>query len=288
MLVELPSRHRMRLASADPILGTSQALWPGIEIEHGGTAVMGPTSAPWVNTNIGFLRFARAATKAALWVSVRPPANTVFSAERYEQAIGDAALAGARWVLDFDRDLWKRLLAREPAALSDWKKVTGLLAYFEQHREWQAYQPFSTLAVSEDTDSGGLLSGSLLDMLSTMRTPVRVIPTHQLDRSRLDGIRVLLNVDPEAMSPAQKLDVDRFAHQGGTLVNPPPQWHFPVISPDQLVLDRKQAGQLQDLWELVYTGHPAEEFRRTPATISRVCSRRCWRRPTAGACSSTC
>src|SRR5439155_21330180 len=36
-VIELPSRSRMRLDSNDPIVGTSQALWPGIEIQHCGT-----------------------------------------------------------------------------------------------------------------------------------------------------------------------------------------------------------------------------------------------------------
>jgi len=41
-VIELPSRGRMRLDSNDPIVGTSQALWPGIEIQHGGTVSTGP------------------------------------------------------------------------------------------------------------------------------------------------------------------------------------------------------------------------------------------------------
>jgi hypothetical protein len=56
-VIELPSRGRMRLDSDDPVIGASQALWPGIEIQHGGTVSTGPTSAPWINTNTGFLRF---------------------------------------------------------------------------------------------------------------------------------------------------------------------------------------------------------------------------------------
>jgi hypothetical protein len=65
-VVRLTSRGRMRLDSGDPIVGAGQGLWPGIEIEHGGgLATAGPTSTPWINTNTGFLRFARAATGAA-------------------------------------------------------------------------------------------------------------------------------------------------------------------------------------------------------------------------------
>jgi hypothetical protein len=73
-VVELASRGRMRLDGGGPITGAWQGLWPGIQIEHGGgAATAGPTSTPWINTNTGFLRFARAATDSAICVGKRPP-----------------------------------------------------------------------------------------------------------------------------------------------------------------------------------------------------------------------
>src|ERR1041385_1609850 len=72
-VIELPSRRGIRLDSADAITGTSQGLWPGIEIEHGGSTLTGPTASPWIDTNSGFLSFLRAATGAAIWVGVKPP-----------------------------------------------------------------------------------------------------------------------------------------------------------------------------------------------------------------------
>jgi len=84
-------------------VGTWQSVWPGIEIEHGGT-VARPTGSPWVHTNTGFLRFLRAVTNAVVWIVVSPPPQTVYPVERYLQAMGDAELAGARWIIDLDDD----------------------------------------------------------------------------------------------------------------------------------------------------------------------------------------
>src|SRR5271165_1818087 len=63
-LIELTTRNRMRFDSGAPIIGTFQGLWPGVRIEDTkGDTHSGPSSAPWINTNTGFLRFASAATK---------------------------------------------------------------------------------------------------------------------------------------------------------------------------------------------------------------------------------
>jgi hypothetical protein len=259
-IIELTDRRGIRLDSDDPILGTWQALWPGLEIEHNGKVIAGPSAAPWVNTNAGFLRFVRASTDAAIWIGVQPPSGYVFPVERYTEAIGDAALAGARWIVAIDADFEKRLYAREAGAVSDWRRIMHYASYLEQHREWQHYRPYSTLAVVQGVSSGGLLSGSLLDMIASQRTPVRVIPTRKLDAERLRGIHVLLNVDPGALSPAQKAVVEEFKRNGGQVLDPPAQWHFPATSNDQIVLTRRQLDQMQDLWEVTYNATVRKNF----------------------------
>lgn len=259
-IIELPDRRGIPLDSDAPILGTSQALWPGLEIEHNGKVIAGPSAAPWVNTNAGFLRFLRASTDAVLWAGVEPPPGYVFPAERYEEAIGDAALAGARWIIALDADFERRLYAREPRAVSDWRRIMRCLAYFEEHRDWQSYRPHSTLAVVQDANSGALLSGSLLDMMSSQRTPVRVIPARRLDAARLRGIRLLLIVDPGSLAPAQKAVVEEFKRNGGQVLDPPANWRFPATGADQILLTRRQLDQMQDLWELTYNAMLRKNF----------------------------
>jgi hypothetical protein len=119
--IRLPLRDHLQFRANAPAIGTSQGLWPGLQIEHNGKVLAGPSSQPWVFTNTGFPQFAR------------------------------------------------RISAREPAALAGWKTIAAAAGYFE-NRQWRGYEPYATLALVRDKNSGGLLSGGLLDMMSSQHT----------------------------------------------------------------------------------------------------------------------
>ena len=104
----------------------------------------------------------------------------------------------------FDDDLAARLAAREEAAMGDWKRIAGLLAYFEQHPEWRAMREDGQLAVVQDPAKGGLLSGGILDMIAVKHTPVRPVPRQQLSAEALAGATMAVNVDAAALTPEQK------------------------------------------------------------------------------------
>jgi hypothetical protein len=259
-VIELPSRHRIRLDSSDPITGTCDGLWPGIEIEHGGTRLTGPTATPWIDTNSGFLSFFRAASNADIWVGVRPPAGKIFPADRYLQAVGDAAIAGTRWIVTLDKDLEQRLLAREPRALKTWQRIGVYLRYFEEHREWSGFTPYSKLALIEDADNGGLLSAGLLDMISFQHTPVRVIPRRRLNARQLEGVRIVLNVDAEPVTPEEAKSLDAFTKSGGTVLAPPAGWKFPHVPQSQITPGRRQLEQMEPMWEVAYRATARKNF----------------------------
>jgi hypothetical protein len=242
--IRLPLREQVDFNSHAPVVGTSQGLWPGLQIEHNGKVLAGPSSQPWVFTNTGFLQFARAATDRPLWISVRPPAGAVFPAGRYVEAIGDAAISGARWVITLDDDLARRLSAREPAALAAWKAIADAVKYFE-NPEWRNYQPFATLALLQDKDSGGLLSGGLLDMMSSQHTAVRSIAASRFKAEQLQGVRIVIDVDG-------KVVLDEFRRDGGSVVRPPGEARFPALAPGQITLTPQQINRLDGLWELIY------------------------------------
>jgi len=96
--------------------------------------------------------------------------------ENYLQAIGDAAMVGARWVIALDDDFARRLLERDAAALKNWQRMTELLKFYDGHREWRAYRPAGKLAVIQSAKDGSLLSGGILDMIAARHTPVRAVP----------------------------------------------------------------------------------------------------------------
>src|SRR5688500_9270667 len=127
----------MRFEGAATVVGTYQGVWPGIQVEESGSTKAAPSGAPWIHTNSGFLRFVRAATDAPAWIGVRPPDKEVVKPERYLQAISDAAMVGARWILALDPDFTRRLLAGEETSLTAWRKMMALTRYFASHPEWR-------------------------------------------------------------------------------------------------------------------------------------------------------
>jgi hypothetical protein len=252
-VVELPTRSQMRLDSGDAIIGTYQGIWPGIQVEVGGTTKAAPSGAPWIDTNMGFIRFVRAVSKSTIWIGNRPPDKTIVKAERYIQVICDAAVVGGRWVVSLDQDLTARLLAKDPPALQDWKRITQQLAYFESHREWKNLLPAGQLALVQDVSSGGLMSGGILDMIAVKHTPVRPVPSRKLNGTAMDGSKMAVNVDPGSLSDDQKDVLKRFTRGGGTLLTAPPGWKFPALKPDQITLGTEDVKVLDDIWKEMNT-----------------------------------
>ncbi|HET8547730.1 MAG TPA: hypothetical protein VFL57_07000 [Bryobacteraceae bacterium] len=249
LTIELLPRSRMRWDSKAPIIGTYQAVWPGIHVEEGGSAKAAPSGGPWIDTNAGFLRFARAATATTIWLGNTPPAKSVITAEGYVQAIADAAVMGARWIVALDPDLAKRLLAREARALGDWKRIAQHLAWFEQHSEWRSYQPVGQLALVQDANTGALYSGGVLDMIAVKHTPVIPVPPAKLSDAAMSQAKMAVNVDPSALSDAQKETLRRFTRSGGTVLNGPPDWKFPPMSSAEITLGKDDVKRLDEIWK---------------------------------------
>jgi hypothetical protein len=247
-VVELSARNRMPLGSAIPILGTWQGVWPGIAVEQDGSHKAGPTGSTWIDTNTGFIRAVRAWGNAALWLGSQPPAGTVVTGARYLQAIADAAISGARWVLAFDPDFAARLHRREADALSDWRRMNELLRYFESHPEWRGMQEYGKLAVVQDPAKGALLSGGILDMIAVKHTPVKPIPRERLSAEALNGATMAVNVDPDSLTPEQKEILRNFTRSGNTLLSGPPGWKDESPNPGRITLDKPELARLNDIW----------------------------------------
>jgi hypothetical protein len=247
-VVETAPRTRMRFDSADPVLATFQAVWPGVNATED-EAHAAPSGGPWIDTNAGFLRFARALTPARIWMANSPPAGKVYPAARYAQAVADAAMVGARWVVALDADLEKRLLAREEKALAAWKLIGTHLAYWESHPEWRAMEPAGKLAVVQDAAAGGLLSGSILDMITTKHTPVRPVPLARLSPERMAGTKMAVNADPAAITDEQREILRNFTRAGNTMLNAPVGFRFPHQREDQVVLDKDDVAKVDAMWK---------------------------------------
>jgi len=247
-VIELTSRNRMALGSGAPILGTCQGVWPGIAVEQDGAKKAAPSGSVWIDTNTGFIRAVRAWGDATLWMANQPPPKTVVTAARYLQAIADAAISGARWVLALDEDFAARLARRDPKSVADWKRMADLLRYFEQHPEWRHMQEYGKLAIVQDPAKGGLLSGGILDMIAVKHTPVRPIPRQHLSAESLAGATMAVDVDADALTPEQKEVLSNFTHAGGMLLTGPPGWKDSSPPGGQITLDKAELERLNDIW----------------------------------------
>jgi hypothetical protein len=247
IVVQLPSRSNMDLAGADPIVGTYQGVWPGIQVLENGAAKAGPSGSAWIDTNTGFIRSVRAWGHDAIWLGNLPPEHTVIPGERYLQVLADATLAGGRWILALDDDFAGRLHQREAAAMRDWKRIALQLQFFEAHPEWRALQPYGKLAIVQDPAEGGLLSGGILDMIAARHTPVQPIPLQKLDPAALRNSEMAVDVDPQALTPGQKEILKQFTRSGGTLLTAPAGWRTPVAA-GQITLPEDETKRLNDIW----------------------------------------
>jgi hypothetical protein len=248
VVIEMTTRNRMPLAGSDPVVATYQGLWPGIPVTPDGSTKAGPSGTPWIDTNTGFVRSVRAFGHDAIWLGNRPPENTINTGMRYLQAICDAAIAGARWVVALDHDFTGRLARGDAHALADWKKIGEYLNYFESHPEWRQLQPYGKLAVVQDPDSGALLSGGILDMIAARHTPVRAIPRQKLTPEALAGASMAVNVDATKLTPDEKQVLQTFTRKGGTVLTGPPGWTAPLPAGDSITLEKAELDRINDIW----------------------------------------
>jgi hypothetical protein len=251
-VVELTNRAEMKFGSDAQVLATKQGMWPGIRAEQDGL-IAAPTGAPWIDTNTGFLRYARVSTHAAIWIANRVPAKKHLLVTAYLAAIGDAGMTGARWVLDFDDEFAQGLRRGDATALKNWALIVQHVKFYEDHKEWRGFAMRSTLALVEAPESGALISGGVLDMMATKHTPVTPIPARTLDGKSLVRSKMAVNVDPELLSANQKEALKAFTKAGGTLLTGPPGWRFPSLQPDQITLDKKDLETLDSIWKELNT-----------------------------------
>jgi hypothetical protein len=253
-LVELPARRGIRFQSGASITGTYQGVWPGIRpVEESEGAHAMPSGAPWIDTNTGFLRYARSLEPGAFWMANTPPGGQIIPVDRYLQVISDAAMVGARWVVALDGDFSRRLLSREAPAVADWKRICGQLAFYEAHRKYSGIPPYGQMAVVQDHSSGALMSGSVLDMIAVKHTPVRPVPGSLLGPRTLDQAAMAVNVDPDSLTPQQKEALRAFTRGGGTVLNGPPGWKMPSTSKNGLTVDREDVEKLDQIWKEMNT-----------------------------------
>jgi hypothetical protein len=244
-------RERSALRFEEDLLATDQGLWPGINPVEDDHVMAAPSGGPWIDTNAGFLRFVRGLTRSPVWICVRPPKGKAYPAVRYMQAVAEAAMCGARWVVALDSDFERRLYLREATAVRDWQKIMQIVGFAEEHREKLAWPATGQLALVQDVRGGALLSGGILDMIAVKHTPVRPVPTSSASAEALRGALMAVNINPDLMGEKQWRELDGFRKGGGTVLSAPADWKFPEPRAGQVRLDGKELEKLNTIWKEV-------------------------------------
>jgi hypothetical protein len=245
-VIQLTSRSRLPLGGSDPIIGTYQGVWPGIQVEENGAAKAAPSGNPWIDTNSGFIRSVRAWGPVTLWLGNLPPPKTVITGRRYLQVICDAEAYGARWIVALDDNFASALARGDEVTLNDWKRMGQYLKYFEDERSRRSMQAYGQLAVVQDSKCGAL-SGGIIDMIAAKHTPVRPVPLPRLTPESLKGATMAVDVDPSALTPDQRAVLAGYTRAGGTLLSGPPGWKDSVQG-TSITLEKAELERLNGIW----------------------------------------
>lgn len=241
----------VRRADVRPALlvAVGQGLWPGVRAEKEGSTEARPTGAPWVETNTGYLRYLRSSLGPTpqIWLTNRPPEKQVLSGQRYVQAIGDAAMSGARWLVTLDSGFTELMRQRDPRIQESWKRINDALLFYQTNRSMVDAPDFSGLALLEDPASGALMSGGIVDMIASKHIPLQVVPSAKLERSSLGTAKTLLNIDPAGLSEDQRETLKAISRSGVSLVNGPPGWRM-SLPETAITFPDDQVKRLDEVW----------------------------------------
>ena len=232
-----------------PLVAVGQGLWPGVRAEKEGSTEARPTGAPWVETNTGYLRYLRASLgpSAQIWLANRPPEKQVLSGQRYVQAIGDAAMSGARWLVTLDSGFTELMRQRDPRIQDSWKRINDALQFYETNRSMVEAPDYSSLALLEDPTSGALMSGGIVDMIAAKHIPLQVVPVEKLAPGAAGNAKTLLNIDPAGLSDEHKETLKAVTRSGVSLVNGPPGWRM-TLPETAITFPEDQVKKLEEVW----------------------------------------
>jgi hypothetical protein len=222
---------QMSWGAASRVLSISDGIWPGIpqDVNQAG----GPTNLPWVDSNGAVLRIARAmAPGKGVWIEFDPPQQAAaLTADAYMLAVADPASYGARWVVSLDDGLRADLTAKKQPALDTWKKIAGMMAFFQEHKEASTYEAMGPLAVISNFAGDDWQRGEeAINLLPRIRQPFRVIARSRAAGASFDGLQAIYYLDPEAPSAALREKLIAFAKDGGILFVPS-KWPNPEGPP---------------------------------------------------------
>ena len=216
-------RDQVAWETASTIFSSRENVWPGVGLEtmHGDNAVAGPTGIPWVNSNAWFSLLARElAPGKTLWLDFDPPeSSTALHPASYALAITDSRAYGGQWIISLSDKLRAALSKGDSQAQGIWEKMCEAIAFFESHKEWDAFTSQGILAVVSDfRGENAYMSGEVLNLLNRHQVQFRIIERSRPLSALTKGLKAVLWLDKEAPGAEQLSPLLAFAQQGGLVI----------------------------------------------------------------------
>ena len=183
----------------------------------------GPTSDPWVASNGWLSLLARSmAPGKTLWLEFEPKeAAKMLPAEQYCLAVADARASGCRWIIDLDEAMRTALAAQAPQAVSAWRQIAAMDAFFDRHAQWtEAPSPGVLAVVSDFSAANAAMSNEVLNLLQRQHMPFDAIDRRRPLAARIASARAVLWVDDAAPTPEQHALLMQFVTGGGLVIAP--------------------------------------------------------------------
>ena len=262
-------RDKVAWNTASTIFSSRENVWPGLNLEtmKGDTAIAGPTGIPWVNSNAWFSLLAgELAPGKTLWLDFDPPdSSNVLHPANYGLAIADSRAYGSRWIISLDDKLRAALPKGNLQAKGVWEKLCEAVAFFESHREWEAFKSQGILAVISDfRGENAYLSGEVLNLLNRRQVQFQILERSRSLPAPTQGLKAILWLDKEAPSAEQHSQLLAFARQGGLLIAAA-YWGPPEVKPT------KKDPSLHYKMYNVGQGANCSGRRRVPGSLSGGC-----------------
>jgi len=231
------SREKAVGETVSTIFCTSDNVWPGVNLEtlDEESARAGATANPWVDSNAWFSLLAGALEPGkTLWLDSDPPdSSSLLHPANYGLAVADSRAYGSRWVISLDDKLRGALPKGDPRAKGVWEKLCEALAFFETHRDWQAFQSEGTLAVFSDfRGEDAYFSGEVLNLLNRRQVQLQIVERSRPLPAPDQELKAALWLDKDAPSAAQLGQFLAFVRQGGLLIATA-YWGPPEVKPTQ-------------------------------------------------------
>jgi hypothetical protein len=150
-----------------------------------------------------------------------------------------------------DGEFWEALVKGDAKAAEGWARIRQAVQFYEEQRALCLLPDWSGLALVADESNGALISGGIVDMIAAKHIPLAItLPSH-LTPAAGAGVKMLLTIDPAALTAAQKEAARGLARGGATLVNGPPGWKLELPGPGQITFSDQQVKQLDEIWREV-------------------------------------